>query len=66
MIVQYRTNDNFVAPIQQIKVDHASKKSNQAKESNKEYKDDDYGDYYYYQDSKVSSIFFSKLAMCFY
>ena len=39
--------------IQLIWADHASKRSNRATESNKEYKDDDYGDYYY-QDDKVS------------
>ena len=42
--------------IQLIWADHASKRSNRATESNKEYKDDDYGDYYY-QDDKVGSTF---------
>ena len=46
--------------IQLIWADHASKRTNRATESNKEYKDEDYGDSdYYYQDDKVNpSIFF--------
>ena len=48
--------------IQLIWADHASKRSNRATESNKEYKDDDYGDTdYYYQDDKVNPSIFLKM-----
>ena len=46
--------------IQLIWADHASKRSNRATKSNKEYQDDDYSDYYY-QDDKVCATFENKL-----
>ena len=42
-----------------IWADHSSKRSTRATESNKQYKDDDYGDTdYYYQDDKVNPSIF--------
>ena len=47
----------FLIPL--ILADHSSKRSTRATESNKQYKDDDYGDTdYYYQDDKVNPYIF--------